>query len=145
MIYIIGNDGTPVRVDGVGNVDKNILLNSTKYNITTNTQVPISKATLQQYSYILIEVEGYDASGVNRTSRATGYFKVSDLVEYNNANDYNSIPFYSRKYALFGTMNFKIDTNNIIFSCEFASPYGQTNLDAVANDQIYIANIWGIK
>ena len=36
MIYIIGNDGTPQRVDGIGNVDKNTLLNSTKYNISTN-------------------------------------------------------------------------------------------------------------
>ena len=121
------------------------LLNATKYNITNNTQVPISKATLQQYSYILIEVECYDASGVNRTSRATGYFKVSDLVEYNTTNDYNSISFYSRRYALLGTINFTANTNNMIFTCEFAKPYEQTNLIATANDQIYIGNIWGIK
>lgn len=133
------------KVAGSGYSVSNILLNSTKYNITTNTQVPISKATLQQYNYILIEVEGWDSTGVARTSRATGYFKVSDLIGYNTANDCNSIPFYSRRYALFGTMNFTIDTNNMVFSCEFAKPYGQTNLSATANDQIYIGNIWGIK
>ena len=121
------------------------LLNATKYNITTDTRVPVSKATLQQYSYILIEVECYDTGGVNRISRATGYFKVSDLVEYEYANDYNSMSFYSRKYAVLGTINFAVNTNDLMFSCEFAKPYEQTNLNATADDNIYIGNIWGIK
>lgn len=121
------------------------LLNSTKYNITTDIRVPISKATLQQYSYILIEIECYDTGGVNRISKATGYFKVSDLVEYIYANDYNSMSFYSRKYAVLGTINFAVNTNDLMFSCEFAKPYEQTNLNATADDQIYVGNIWGIK
>ena len=167
MIYIIGNDGTPQRVDGVDNaivqqkltagngidITNNVissssnstLLNATKYNITTDTRVPVSEATVQQYSYILIEVECYDTGGVNRISRATGYFKVSDLIEIGYANDYNSMSFYSRKYAVLGTINFVVNTNDLMFSCELAKPYEQTNLNATADDQIYIGNIWGIK
>ena len=141
----IAGNGIGIENGVISSSSNSTLLNATKYNITTDTRVPVSKATLQQYSYILIEAEGYDAAGVNRNSRVAGYFKVSDLVEYEYANDYNSMSFYSRKYAVLGTINFAVNTNDLMFSCEFAKPYEQTNLNATADDNIYIGNIWGIK
>ena len=141
----IAGNGISIENGVISSSSNSTLLNATKYNITTDTRVPVSKATLQQYSYILIEAEGYDAAGVNRNSRVAGYFKVSDLVEYEYANDYNSMSFYSRKYAVLGTINFAVNTNDLMFSCEFAKPYEQTNLNATADDNIYIGNIWGIK
>ena len=150
MIYtgeeLIAGNGISIENGVISSSSYSELLNATKYNITTNTQVPIAKSALQRYSYILIEVEGWNAAGDTRTSRATGYFKVSDLVKYSTtSDDCNSIPFYLRRYAILGTMNFRVDTNNMVFTCEFAKPYEQTNLKATANDQIYIGNIWGIK
>ena len=149
MIYtgdeLIAGNGISIANSVISSSSNSTLLNATKYNITTDTRVPVSKATLQQYSYILIEIECFDEGGVNRISKSAGYFKVSDLVEWEYANDYNSMSFYSRKYAVLGTINFSVNTNDLMCGCEFAKPYEQTNLSATANDQIYIGNIRGIK
>ena len=49
MIYIIGNDGTPVRVDGVGNVSKNWTTVSGSAGTTLN--IPISFDELNEVSF----------------------------------------------------------------------------------------------
>jgi hypothetical protein len=97
-----------------------------------------------KYDFLSIDVMGRSGGG-SYLGTETKIIPVDTIIQNPSGNAGNNISYFNQRFATLGVVHFKFNTNEIETLALFASPYGETNLDAVVNDNVFAGNVWGYK
>lgn len=114
------------------------------YYDCASANIPISLSTILQYDFISVDVIGRSGGG-GYLGTETKLIPVDTIIQNPSGNAGNNITYYNQRYALLGVIHLKFNTNEIVTLGIFASPYNNTNLEAVSNDKVFVGNVWGFK
>lgn len=118
-------------------------LTGSSYNCKS-ANIPIALSTILQYDFISIDIMGRSGGGSD-LGREIRLIPVSSIIQNPSGNVGNNLTYYNQRYALLGVIHLKFNTSEIVTQAIFASPYNTTNLEAVANDNVFVGNVWGYK